>query len=92
MVAEMSKQVKTQHIVPRTDESIDVGADLGRTIAELFYLAADLGRSNPEAARVLHYAAQDLERPSTRDEVEFREALLSEAVLSAIEQSLNSKH
>ncbi len=88
----MSKQGKKQGATSRTPAAGQGGADLGVTIAELLYRAADLRSSNPEAARILHYAARDLERPSTSEDLQFREAVLSETVLSAIEQSLYSRH
>ena len=88
----MSKQGKKQGASSQPRAAGLGGADLGVTIAELFYWAADLRSSNPEAARILHYAARDLERPSTGEDLQFREAVLSETVLSAIEQSLYSRH
>lgn len=66
--------------------------ELGITIAELYYRAADLRSSNPDASRILRYTAEDLERPGSEEDVRFREALLSDEVLSAIELSLHSKH
>ena len=88
----MSKDAKTQHTTSRARLPVEVDADLGVIIAELYYRAADLRPSDPEAARILHYAALDLERPVTTEDLQFREAALSEAVLSAIEQVLHPKH
>ena len=88
----MSKDAKTQHATSRARHPFDGDADLAVTIAELYYRAADLQSSDLEAARILFYAAQDLERPGTTDDLQFREAALSDAVLNAIEQALHPKH
>ena len=60
--------------------------------ADLYYYAADLRTSNPEAARILGEAASDLLCSEAGSESTDSRLALPEPVRSAIEYALASKH